>query len=245
MNDTTKPMCLNDDNLVVMSNALIKGKSNLSLNELKLLRLTIMQVVAEARDFQTYTVNIVDLAKLLNIDRHNIYREADAMTTHIMKELVYVGDGNPKHKWLKFPWVDMCKYADGILTIRLSDQLKPYLIGLSELYTQYVLKDVLLLKSVYSIRLYELIRQEMKYQKVYADKTATVYLSIQDIRTATDTLDKYEKYAMFKTRVIDSSLKEIREKIGYDITYKMKKESRKAVGLTFYIQSVHNIRQQA
>ena len=235
--DEAKPMCLNDDNLVVMSNALIKGKSNLSLNELKLLRLTIMQVVAEAKDFQTYKVNIIDLAKLLNIDRHYIYREVDTFTTHIMKELVYVGDGNPKHKWLKFPWVDMCSYADGVLTIRLSDKLKPYLIGLSELYTQYVLKDVILLKTVYAVRLYELIRQEMKYQKVYADKTATVYLSIQDIRTATDTLDKYEKYAMLKTRVIDNSIKEIREKLGFIITYEVKKESRKVVGLIFTIKS--------
>ena len=240
-----KPMCLNDENLVVMSNALIKGKSNLSLNELKLLRLTIMQVVAEAKDFQTYKVNIVDLAKLLNIDRHYIYREVDTFTTHLMKELVYVGDGNPKHKWLKFPWVDMCRYADGVLTIRLSDQLKPYLIGLSELYTQYVLKDVILLKTVYAVRLYELIRQEMKYQKVYADKTATVYLSLKDIRTATDTLDKYDPISMFRARVIDNSLKEIKEKLGYDITYKMKKESRKIVGINFFIQSVHNIRQQA
>lgn len=232
-----KPMCLNDENLVVMSNALIKGKSNLSLNELKLLRLTIMQVVAEAKDFQTYKVNVIDLAKLLNIDRHYIYREVDTFTTHIMKELVYVGDGNPKHKWLKFPWVDMCSYADGVLTIRLSDKLKPYLIGLSELYTQYVLKDVILLKTVYAVRLYELIKQEMKYQKVYADKTATVTLSIQDIRTATDTLDKYEPISMFRSRVIDSSIKEIREKLGYIITYEMKKESRKIVGITFNIKS--------
>ena len=234
-----KPMCLNDDNLVVMSNNLIKGKSNLSLNELKLLRLTIMQVVAEAKDFQTYKVNITDLAELLNIDRHYIYREADTFTTHLMKELVIVGDGNPKHKWLKFPWVDMCKYDNGVLTIRLSDQLKPYLIGLSELYTQYVLKDVLILKSVYSIRLYELIRQEMKYQKVYADKTADVYLSIKDIRTATDTENKYETISMFRARVIDSSIKEIKEKIGYVITYTVRKQSRQVVGFNFHIQSSH------
>lgn len=242
----TKEMNLDTENNVVMSNALIKGKSNLSLNELKLLRLAIMQIVKEQQDFQTYTVNIIDLAKMLDISRQYIYREADTITTHIMQEIVFVGSHDDlKKPWKKFQWVSACKYESGTLTIRLNDELKPYLLGLSKLYTQYVLSDIICLKSVYSIRLYELIRQSMMYQKVYADKTATVYLSIEDIRTATDTADKYEKFSMFRARVIDSAIKEIREKIGYNITYTVKKKSRSIIGFTFTIESAQNIKEKS
>lgn len=238
----TKEMNLDTENSVVMSNALIKGKSNLSLNELKLLRLAIMQIVKESTDFETYQISVVDLAKLLNISRNSIYQEAEKITNHLLSEIIYVGDATDIRKpHTKFQWVSLCDYKDGIWTIKLNDALKPYLLGLSRLYTQYLLADIITLKSVYSIRLYELIRQAMMYQKVYADRTADVYLSLEDIRTATDTLDKYEKLSMFRARVIDSSIKEIREKIGYSITYELKKKSRQVVGFNFHIESVNNI----
>ena len=94
-----KEMCLDVENQVVMSNDLIKGKSNLSLNELKLLRLTIMQVIAEDKDLMTYQVKISDLANILDITSPSIYRDVMEMCKHLLQEIVCVGDGNPKHKW--------------------------------------------------------------------------------------------------------------------------------------------------
>ena len=236
--DNVKEMNLEKNNLVVMSNDLIKSKSNLSLNEIKILRVAIMQVIKEDTDLQTYKVNITDLADLLEIDRHNIYKEMDTITTSLLKEIVYIGDGNPKHKWKKFQWCSSCQYEAGVLEIKLHSDLKPYLLNLSELYTQYMLEDILYLKSVYSIRLYELIREEMRYQKVFADREANIYLSIDTIRKATDTENKYEKYGMFKERVIEAAVQEINDKLQYYISYEQVKESRKVIGFNFNIKSL-------
>lgn len=237
-----RKMCLHVENHVVMSNDLIKGKSNLSLNELKLLRLTIMQVIAEDKDLLTYQVKINDLAKILNISTPSIYRDVMEMCKHLLQEIVCVGDGNPKHKWKMFQWCSSCQYEKGVITIRLHDDLKPYLIQLKKHYTQYMLQDILMLKTVYAVRIYELIREEMKYQVVYADKTATVSLDVETIRKATDTEKKYEKIGMFKQRVIDSAINEINEKSCYHISYKYIKESRKIVGFRFEIESKNNYR---
>lgn len=236
-----KEMCLDVENQVVMSNDLIKGKSNLSLNELKLLRLTIMQVIAEDKDLMTYQVKISDLANILDITSPSIYRDVMEMCKHLLQEIVCVGDGNPKHKWQMFQWCSRCRYKNGVITIRLHDDLKPYLIQLKQHYTQYMLQDILMLKTVYAVRLYELIREEMKGQKVYADKTATVSLDVETIRKATDTENKYEKMGMFKQRVIDSAISEIKEKSCFNITYNDIKESRKIVGFKFKIESKNNI----
>lgn len=234
-------MCLDAENQVVMSNDLIKGKSNLSLNELKLLRLTIMQVLAEDKDFMTYQVKIQDLAEILDITSQSLYRDVMEMCKHLLQEIVCVGDGNPKHKWKMFQWCSTCEYEDGIITIKLHDKLKPYLIQLKEHYTQYMLQDILMLKTVYAVRLYELIREEMKSQKVYADKTATVSLDVDTIRKATDTENKYEKMGMFKQRVIDSAVSEINDKSRFNVTYEYIKKSRKIVGFKFKIESKNNI----
>ena len=236
-----KEMCLDVENQVVMSNDLIKGKSNLSLNELKLLRLTIMQVIAEDKDLMTYQVKISDLANTLDITSPSIYRDVMEMCKHLLQEIVCVGDGNPKHKWQMFQWCSRCRYENGVITIRLHDDLKPYLIQLKQHYTQYMLQDILMLKTVYAVRLYELIREEMKGQKVYADKTATVSLDVETIRKATDTEKKYAQIGIFKLRVIESAMKEINEKSCYYVTYNDIKESRKIVGFKFKIESKNNI----
>ena len=179
----------------------------------------------------------MELADLMQITRQSIYQEIDKITTSLLKEIVYVGDGNPKHKWLKFQWCSYCKYEDGVLTIKLHDNLKPYLIGLSQLYTQYALEDIFGLESVYSIRLYELLREGLRGKKVYADHVAEVTLLVDTIKKATDTENKYEKMSMFRARVIDNSLNEINEKLGYYITYTPVKESRKIIGFKFELKS--------
>ena len=51
--EDAKEMNLNSNNIVVMSNDLIKSKSNLSLNEIKILRLAIMQVIKEDKDLHS------------------------------------------------------------------------------------------------------------------------------------------------------------------------------------------------
>lgn len=240
--ETIKEMNLNSDNSVVMSNYLIRSKSNLSLNEIKILRLAIMQVIKEDKDLLTYKVNITELADLLKIDRHGIYQEIDKITTSLLKEIVYIGDGNPKHKWEKYQWCSLCKYDAGVLTIKLHENLKPHLIQLSKFYTQYILEDILFLKSIYSIRVYELIRDEMKNGKVYADKSVMIYLPLERIRKATGTENKYEKIAMFKARVLEAALNEINEKLSYDIIYKDVKESRKVIGFKMHIASKYYVR---
>lgn len=236
-----KEMCLNVENRVVMSNDLIKGKSNLSLNELKLLRLTIMQIIAEDKDLMTYQVKIMDLAKMLEISRQNLYTDVMEMCKHLLQEIVYIGDGNPKHKWKMYQWCSTCEYDEGIITIKLHEKLKPHLIQLKQHYTQYMLQDILMLKTVYAVRIYELIREEMKNQKVYADKTAEISLDLETIRKATNTENKYEKISMFRARVLNSAIEEINDKLGYYVTYTPVKCSRRIIGFKFKIESKNNI----
>ena len=225
---------------VVMHNDLIRSKSELSLNEIKLLRLTIMQIMKGDMDFMTYEIPIVELAKLLNIDNHNLYRDIQDMCIHLLKEVVLIGDGNPRHKWNAFQWVSSCKYNDGMITIRLHDDLKPYLLELKGLYTQYLLEDVLMLKSVYSIRIYELIREAMRGKSYHADNVVSVELSMAMIRKATNTETLYKRYSSFQTYVIDKAMNEINEKLNMHIDYQTVKEQRKIVGFIFTISSKWN-----
>lgn len=225
------------EKVVVMANDMIRGISKLSLMEAKFLRLLIMQNKPNDEDFGKFRISAADLAEVLQMPVDNVYREADKMTDHLLREVIKIGDGNAHHAWVKFQWLSYCKYEDGIFTIQLHQELKPYLIGLRKWYTQYRIEDIIRFSSGHAIRVYELISMAMKGSKPYGDNVTEVSLDIETIRKATGTENKYASTNVFKLRVIDAAVKEINEKTGYHVDYKEYKLSRKIAGFTFRVQS--------
>jgi len=232
------PMNTKPENFVVMSNDLVKGKSALSLNSAKLLRLTIMQSVVNENEFKPYKIGIQDFADFLDIASGNLYRDAQTICVQLLKEVVLIGDGNPKHKWNAFQWVTRCGYNNGTITIQLHDDMKPYILNLKKCYTQYEIDNILYLKSMHALRVYELIKMEMRNFKVFEDKETEIYLSMEQLRIATGTEKKYEKSNDFTKRVIKVACDEINERpFGVKITYDYHKEGRKIIGYDFLIKA--------
>ena len=72
---------------------------------------------------------------------------------------IQVGGENARgrKKWHIFQWVNSAKYDDGVLTIRLSDDIKPFLIDLVSHYSQTILGALMSIDGYYAKRLYQLI----------------------------------------------------------------------------------------
>lgn len=226
------------DYSVVMANDMIKGCSELSLNELKLLRTIIMQIKPDDTELYPYMLSVKDFQEMTGLSGKRVYDEAQKMCLHLLKEVILIGDGNTRHKWKAFQWVSMCEYDSGTFCIRLNDALKPYIIGLQKFYTKFKLSDIVQLNSTYAIRLLELIYEAMKNAPVYADQTTEVYIPMEVIRKATNTEEKYKSVNRWTERVIKLPLEEINRKNGkYYISYRPYKLSRKIVGFYFLIES--------
>jgi plasmid replication initiation protein len=233
-----KEITLNTDNFVVMSNNMIlHSASNLSLNELKLLRFFIMQTRKDDTELFEFNANVKDIAKSLDINEKVLYRSLDKMTDHLMKEVIYIGNST-KDRWKKFHWVDVCEYEAGNLTIKLSDELKPFLIDLRGAFTRYQLSDIVGLNSVYAIRIYEILNGYMNDNNLpYADNAIEISVSIDTIRKATDTENKFERFSSFNTKVIQTAIKEINSKSRYHVIATPYKSGRQVVGFDFLIES--------
>lgn len=235
----TRQMNMDKENMVAIANDMIKGVSNLSLMEAKLLRLLIMQVVPEDDCFYRFNMKVNEFAKLLNIKSSNIYPQMKSIVSHLISEVISIGDGNPKHPWQMFHWLDYCGYADGTLTIELSKHLSPYILGLKKWYTQYRLEEIIELKSVYGIRLYELIAMAMKNRLPHGDVSTEVYIDIDTIRKATGTTNKYQRISQFKEKIIYTAIRDINKHCVYYVTARDYKEGRKIVGFYFLIESAN------
>ncbi|WP_029324686.1 replication initiation protein [Butyrivibrio sp. AE3004] len=226
------------NNYVVMANSMIlHSASKLNLNELKLLRFIIMQTKKGDKELYQFEVDIKEMAKALEMSVKTLYRELDTMSTHLMQEVIFIGD-KVNDKWKKFHWVDVCEYEKGKITIKISDELKPFLVGLRGNFTRYRLSEILSLNSVYAIRIYEILNGYMNENNLpHADVAIEVSISIEEIRKVTDTTDKFERYSNFKAKVIDTALKEINQKSNYHISATPYKDGRTIAGFDFLIES--------
>lgn len=159
MSEKQYQLKLNNDYYVVTANDLIKGKQKMTLRESQLLAIAISQVVKEDRDFKTYTTTVPELAAFMGIDTDSLYRDLESICTSLLQRVVKIqvgGDNaNRKKKWKAFQWINRAEYDNGKLTIRLSDDIKPYLLELESYYSQTLLGTLMTFRSYYTTRLYQ------------------------------------------------------------------------------------------
>lgn len=156
--DKEYPLQLNKDFYVVTANDLIKGKQKMTLRESQLLYIAISQVVYQDDDFKTYTTTVPELASFMGIDENSLYRDLKQICKSLRQRIVEIqvkGENAKKGKWKVFGWIDSAEYDNGKLTIRLSDDIKPYLIELESYYSQTLLGTLLTFRSYYTTRLYQ------------------------------------------------------------------------------------------
>lgn len=143
--------------------------------------------------------------------------------------------------WVKIPWVTRCEYNSDVgLALQLNDLLKPLLLNLQEHYTQYTLDEVLVMKSVYAIRLYELLQSRIM-TRVLPKSGTDIELSIDTIKECCGCEGKsYNTFSNFKIRVIDAGVKEINEKTVYTLSYDYIKSGKAVTGLIFHINTKYH-----
>lgn len=159
MNEKEYQLKLDKNYYVVTANDLIKGKQKMSLREAQLLYIAISQVVYEDKDFKTYTTTVQELAAFMGIDENSLYRDLKGICKSLCQQVVEVqiGGENSKgrKKWEVFSWIQSAKYDNGTLTLRLSDDIKPFLLELESYYSQTLLGTLMAFRSYYTTRLYQ------------------------------------------------------------------------------------------
>lgn len=127
------------------------------------------------------------------------------MTSVLMQQIIKIEKGI--NKWDKFQLFSSCKYNNGTLTMKLHEELKPFLLGLQKLYTQYQVGVIIGMKSTYAIRIYELLKEKRKNNGLVKENERLT-ISIEDLRNATDSVNKYGLID-FKRNVLEISVREI------------------------------------
>ena len=118
-------------------------------------------------------------------------------------------------------------------------QTKIALIQLLLQRPDILLENILAMKSVYAIRIYELLMKEQMTRFIPADGVSVI-LAIKTIREACDCETKYEKISQFKSKVIDIAVKEICRCTSYTVSYECLKKGRSIEAFRFHLNSKYN-----
>lgn len=219
---------IKEHNIVSKSNVLIEASSRLNLIEQKILLCLASNIEPTDRDFKIYTFPIKQFHELLGLNGATKYTELSGITKDLLSKVIEI---RTKEGLMQLSWVSSVIYNKnrGTIDIRFDPLLKPFLLELSSQFTSYRLGNVMKLKSTYSIRIYELLKQ-------YEDlKERIIYL--EDLRYYLDALNIYPKYANFKQRVLNVSQQELKLKTDIFFEFEEIKCGRKVQKIKFIIKS--------
>lgn len=186
---------------VVTHNDLLRGRQKMTLRESQLFAIAVSQVVKEDKDFRTYTTSVPELAAFMGIDENSLYRDLEGICTALMSRVVKIPKPNNEGKrserqgWEIFHFVSYASYDSGTLTLRLSDEIKPFVLELEQMYSQPMLGTLMTFRSYYTTRLYQYVKAE------HGEHNAVdFYFSCDDLRELFQTYVKDEKGNIIKER---------------------------------------------
>lgn len=228
---------------VNQSTELVNMRQDLNLTERRLIYSLIALVQPDDKDFKTYVVQIKELAELIGITENSFYERVEKAVDGLQSKQLVIERGSGNNKIIdKITWVQRATYirGEGQIRIKLSEDLAQYLLNLKS-YTKYRLMNVLKLKSEYSWRIYELLKEhEWRLQPVVVGdrkwKTSRVF-KVDELRKLLNIPeDKYKLMKHFRESVLDKAKKELQDKTDIIFEYEIyKKAGRKIDSFIFYI----------
>ena len=213
----------NERNLVVKSNQLLNQPLYKSSIQLKIFSRLIIEIRANPY-LEIYKLPINEIIKDFN------YGVKNNNKLKILAKKMFKVIEIPKEKGFSLTALFINVDFDSVyLSFELNPKLKKEILYLRKEFTSYYLKNIAQLKSSFSIRIYELLKQYENIKiRVFTLSELRYQLGIEE--------SKYKLYGHFKTKILSVAQKELSEKTDISFQFREIKEGRKVSSLEFSIK---------
>ena len=228
----------NNRDLVVKSNQLIQAVSNLSLVEIRLMQLAVVDARETGTGITTDTPLIIwanRYSKTFDVTLEAAYwalKEAARTLFDRQFTLYTIDTHTQKEKRITSRWVSQVAYVDDAakLEIILAPAVVSEITRLESQFTRYYLEQTAPLTSAYAVRLYELLIQWREAAKL-------PMFELDHFRQQLG-LSNNELFRMsdFKKRVLDLAVSQINEHTDITVGYEQHKAGRVITGFTFSLK---------
>ena len=226
-----------DKNLEVRkSEAILKARYNLGELALKLVSIIYSNVRRSDEEGKDYQIRVADIAKLMAKNYGEMYNLLKEATDELLEKPIKI-ENKEKKQWVAFNWISDALYENGVISFTISKRLKPYILDLQTKFVKYRLENILSLKGIYIIRLYEILKDRYNRETKY-NRKAEWKMTLEELR---DRLEipksyKYGNSSGIKKRILEKAKKELAEHTDIIFDYEEIKTGRKVTHLKFLIQ---------
>lgn len=187
-------------NIVVHSDKITKGRSKLSLSEMKAFLATITTIDAKNdTEFKEVTLTKKEFCGDTNLD----FRTVKSVCKTLLKQ-VYEIENN--QVWKAYPIYQMFEYDKKTdeVRFRFNDYMRPYLLELTQKFTKYQIKNIINMTSKYSIRTYQLLKD-------LRDVKRHIEFELEDFCDKLEVPKSKRKWGDFQIDIMQTAIKEINE----------------------------------
>ena len=215
--------------IVRKSNALARARwSAESVWEPRLVAMLASKVQLEDSDFQVYEIPIAELiGKSEKVPSGRTYLELATIVDSAMSRVITIKDGD-KGGWIKYNVFSRCRYnpEKGTLELRFDPDLKPHYLNLQRNFAQYSLLEYLMLPSIYSQRIFEIL-------KSWCDRPDVV-IPLPELFDMLDVPDSLRlNFKDFRRRVLEKTHQDIHRKTGFVFSWEAIKKGRAVTAVRF------------
>jgi plasmid replication initiation protein len=225
--------------VVTMSNALIRAGHGLSLSEKRIVAASIAKLDSRvslgSQGVPFSRLTAAEYADTFGVDLDTAYRQLrDAAKNLYARSITFY---EPAHKrggkaveptLVQMRWVGSVKYhkGEGWVELHWWPALVGHLTGLKKQFTTYQLQQASALRSQYSWKLLELL---MRFKS-----TGVAIYSIEDFCVSVGaTANQASDFGKIRTKIIEPAVKELMVKDGWNIEWEAIKRGRKVIQLKF------------
>lgn len=226
-----------EDKLVIKNNRLVEFRGRLTRNELQLFSLIMANVhenesnLTEERLLE-YKIDVKELkGDLKGHDFHGYLKQVAFGLEEKSVVVDYKENGYKKSAKLRLINSPVVSGGEGTLAFYLNKELIPYILEFKKQgYTQYQFVNILKMRSSYSVRIYELIKQYQNY------KDGSREFKISDLRAILGLEDtEYTSFKDFNKRVLKKAKEEINKFTDIAIEYEYRRKNRRVVGVKIVV----------
>ncbi len=165
------------------SNFLIGAKYKSSLLENKILAVSLTKVRKDESGQLISTVTASELKKYMKKTNGSFYDQLYSCADNLTNRQIVMED-RENHKFMILNIVQTALYDNGKFTIKYNSDLEKYLYGLQQNFTKLSLPVMMSFKSVYSFRLYELLKSKAYYprDKKQAENLFRITFSLSELK---------------------------------------------------------------
>ena len=214
------------------SEVLIKASYKLTPIAMKLISLIISNIKRSDSLDEEYVVKAKEFMELLGEKNYGFYKLIDEAVEVLLSNPIKIALS--EKRTLKINWISSGEYSNGEVVVTIDKKLRPYLLELKERFLKHNLEYILNIKSVYAIRMYEILKDSFELNSRYGNKPETI-ISVDELRKILE-IPKGYRYADIKRRVLEKSKEELKKHTDIIFNYEEMKEKRKVTKLKFFIR---------